>query len=351
MDSKTSHGDTQVEPEELLVEAINWNDIPDPLDLDVWHKLVSQFWVPERFPIADDRKTWAMLTPEEKLLTTRVLTGLTLLDTVQGTVGATSLIPDAGTPHEEAVLTNIAFMESVHAKSYSSIFSTLNTTEEINDAFRWSRENEYLQKKVRIIMSYYRDQSHPQHALRRKIASTFLESFLFYSGFYLPLFWSTKAKLVNTADLIRFIIRDEAIHGFYIGAKMDKAAKATLTEEERAELQEEACELLYELYENEERYTEDLYDTVDSIKTEDVKIFLRYNANKALQNLGFDPIFPADSTKVNAAILSSLSLSSENHDFFSGVGTYRIGGNQATTDEDWDFGDDEDDVWGDDTSK
>ena len=49
----------------------------------------------------------------------RVFTGLTLLDTIQGTVGAVSLIPDAITPHEEAVYTNIAFMESVHAKSYS----------------------------------------------------------------------------------------------------------------------------------------------------------------------------------------------------------------------------------------
>ncbi len=58
----------------------------------------------------------------------RVFTGLTLLDTIQGTVGAVSLIPDALTPHEEAVYTNIAFMESVHAKSYSNIFSTLCST-------------------------------------------------------------------------------------------------------------------------------------------------------------------------------------------------------------------------------
>ena len=36
---------------------------------------------------------------------------------------------DVRTPHEEAVLNNIQFMESVHAKSYSSIFSTLNTKE------------------------------------------------------------------------------------------------------------------------------------------------------------------------------------------------------------------------------
>ncbi len=81
-------------------------------------------------------------------MTNRVFTGLTLLDTLQGTIGAVSLIPDARTPHEEAVYTNIAFMESVHAKSYSSIFSTLLSTEEINESFRWSNENEALQRKA-----------------------------------------------------------------------------------------------------------------------------------------------------------------------------------------------------------
>ena len=47
-------------------------------------------------------------------------------------------------------------MESVHAKSYSSIFLTLCSTPEIDDAFRWSTENENLQKKARIVMDYYR---------------------------------------------------------------------------------------------------------------------------------------------------------------------------------------------------
>lgn len=77
----------------------------------------------------------------------RVFTGLTMLDTIQGTVGAVSLIPDALTPHEEAVYTNIAFMESVHAKSYSSIFMTLTSTSQINEAFQWSENNTHLQKK------------------------------------------------------------------------------------------------------------------------------------------------------------------------------------------------------------
>jgi ribonucleoside-diphosphate reductase beta chain len=315
-----------------ITRPVNWNKLEDPIDLEVWNRLTANFWLPEKVPLANDVQSWSTLREDEKLLTMRVFTGLTLLDTIQGTVGATALLPDARTMHEEAVITNIAFMESVHAKSYSSVFSTLTSSQEIEDAFRWSEENPFLQKKAEIVLKYYRGDD----PLKRKIASTLLESFLFYSGFYLPMYWSSRAKLTNTADLIRLIIRDEAVHGYYIGYKFQQAFNEE-TPERQEEVKAYAYELLMELYDNEIKYTADLYDGVGL--TSDVKKFLHYNANKALMNLGFDALFPKDQCDVNPAILSALSPNSdENHDFFSGSGSsYVIGKHEATEDEDWDF--------------
>ncbi len=314
------------------VSAINWNRVPDEKDSEVWDRLTGNFWLPEKVPVSNDIPSWGTLTEYEQELTMRVFTGLTLLDTIQGTVGAVSLIPDAVTPHEEAVLTNIAFMESVHAKSYSSIFSTLCSTRQIDDAFRWSEENENLQRKAQIVLDYYQGDS----PLKRKAASTLLESFLFYSGFYLPMYWSSRAKLTNTADMIRLIIRDEAVHGYYIGYKYQRGLEQ-ITQAERDELKDWVFELLFELYDNETQYTADLYD--EAGLTEDVKKFLRYNANKALMNLGYEALFPKDETDVNPASLSALAPNAdENHDFFSGSGSsYVIGKAVVTEDEDWDF--------------
>jgi len=314
------------------VQAINWNRLEDEKDAEVWDRLTGNFWLPEKVPVSNDIQSWATLTEAEKTMTTRVFTGLTLLDTIQGTVGAVSLIPDALTPHEEAVYTNIAFMESVHAKSYSSIFSTLISTREIDEAFRWSEENANLQRKAAIVLEYYRG----DEPLKRKVASTMLESFLFYSGFYAPMYWASRAKLTNTADLIRLIIRDEAVHGYYIGYKYQKGLEL-VSEAERNALKDYTFELLFELYDNEVEYTQDLYD--DLGLTEDVKKFLRYNANKALMNLGYEALFPRDETDVNPSILSALSPNAdENHDFFSGSGSsYVIGKAVNTQDDDWDF--------------
>ncbi len=314
------------------IPAINWNKIEDEKDLEVWNRLTGNFWLPEKVPLSNDVSSWASLTPAEQQLTIRVFTGLTLLDTMQNFVGAISLLPDAITPHEEAVLTNIAFMEAVHARSYSSIFSTLCLTKDVDEAYRWSEENAFLQKKAALVLDYYNGSD----ALKRKIASVFLESFLFYSGFYLPMYWSSRAKLTNTADLIRLIIRDEAVHGYYIGYKFQIGFN-TLSHSEQNEIKDFTYGLLMDLYDIETKYTEQLYDGVNL--SEEVKVFLHYNANKALMNLGFEPLFPPDICKVNPAILSALSPNAdENHDFFSGSGSsYVIGKAVATEDSDWDF--------------
>ncbi len=316
-----------------IVKAINWNRVQDDKDLEIWNRLTVNFWLPEKVPLSNDIQTWKQLTEQEQTLTIRVFTGLTLLDTIQNSVGAPALMADAQTQHEEAVLSNIAFMEAVHARSYSSVFSTLCTTPQIDEAFRWAEENTLLQRKASIILDDYQADQNP---LKKKVASVFLESFLFYSGFYLPMHWSSRAKLTNTADLIRLIIRDEAIHGYYIGYKFQQAFKALNTEQQK-QVKDDAFALMFSLYELENQYTESLYDEVGL--TEDVKHFLHYNANKALMNLGFEPLFPDEVCQVNPAIMAALSPNAdENHDFFSGSGSsYVIGKAVATEDEDWDF--------------
>jgi ribonucleoside-diphosphate reductase len=109
-----------------------------------------------------------------------------------------------------------------------------------------------------------------------------------------------------------------------------------LPEEEQEKLRDWLYELLFELYENEEQYTELLYDELGW--TEEVKTFLRYNANKALMNLGQDPLFPDSSEDVNPIVMNGISTGTSNHDFFSQVGNgYLLGQAEAMKDSDYDI--------------
>ena len=137
-------------------------------------------------------------------------------------------------------------------------------------------------------------------------------------------------------NVIRLIIRDEAVHGYYIGYKYQKNLEK-ISQARREELKSFAFDLLLELYDNELQYTDELY--AETPWADDVKAFLCYNANKALMNLGYEPLFPAEMAEVNPAILAALSPNAdENHDFFSGSGSsYVMGKAVETEDEDWNF--------------
>lgn len=317
-----------------MIKAINWNAIEDEKDNEVWKTVIANFWVPEKIAVSNDLQSYSTLSEEEKFVLTRVFGGLTLLDTLQSEVGVASLVADAITPHEKAVLNNFAFFESIHAKSYSNIFSTLCSSAEIEEIFRWVQENQYLAYKQKLVAEHYEGDD----PIMRKAASVLLESFLFYSGFYIAFYWSSRAKMTNTADMIRLILRDEALHGYYIGFKLQKALQA-LPDHEVKIYHQKTYTLLNDLYENEMKYTADLYDRMGSGVTEDVKNFVRYNGNKALANMGMKPAFTDAATQVSASIMTSLNpVSKETHDFFSSAGSsYVIGIVEETTDDDWDL--------------
>lgn len=300
-------------------DAINWNKIEDMIDKLTWEKLVEQFWTDTRIPLSNDLGDWARLPKNEKEMLAKVLGGLTLLDTLQSQDGVESLKDSIRTQHEEAVYNNIQFMESMHAKSYSAIFSTLNSKAEIEDLFQWINTDALLQEKTETINDIYQNGTE----LQRKVASVMLESFLFYSGFFAPLHYLGNNKLPNVAEIIKLILRDESVHGTYIGYKF-QIGYNQLAEDEQEELKNWSYELLFRLYQNEVKYAEYLYDEIGW--TERVKVFLRYNANKALQNLGFDPLFPDTANDVDPVIMNGISTGTSNHDFFSQVGNgYLVG--------------------------
>ena len=171
----------------------------------------------------------------------------------------------------------------------------------------------YLQRKAEIINEIYLNGS----PLEKKVASVFLETFLFYSGFFTPLYYLGNNKLANVAEIIKLIIRDESVHGTYIGYKFQLGFNE-LPEEEQENSKNGCTTCSIPSMRTKRGYTESLYDGVGW--TEEVKTFLRYNANKALMNLGQDPLFPDSADDVNPIVMNGISTGTSNHDFFSQVG-------------------------------
>ncbi|ADR24581.1 ribonucleoside-diphosphate reductase, beta subunit [Mycoplasma leachii PG50] len=314
------------------LRSVNWNVINDEKDLEVWNRITQNFWLPEKIPVSNDLPSWRSLSAEWQQLVTRTFTGLTLLDTVQATVGDVAQIEHSLTDHEQVIYSNFAFMVGVHARSYGTIFSTLCSSEQIEEAHEWVVKTESLQKRAKALIPYYAGTD----PLKSKVAAALMPGFLLYGGFYLPFYLSSRAKLPNTSDIVRLILRDKVIHNYYSGYKYQKKV-AKLSVEKQAEMKEFVFKLLYELIDLETDYLKELYAGFDI--ADDAIRFSVYNAGKFLQNLGYDSPFSEEETRIEPEIFNQLSArADENHDFFSGNGSsYVMGVSVETEDEDWEF--------------
>lgn len=98
----------------------------------------------------------------------------------------------------------------------------------------------------------------------------------------------------------------------YTGLNYQELLK-DLTDEQVKGLEDFTMNLFDELLENEIGYTRFLYDQVDLAI--DVIDFIKYNANKALNNLGYDSRYDHDDP--NPIVLNGLNVGRKTHDFFS----------------------------------
>lgn len=316
--------------------AADWSQTDDNFTQMFYEQNIRQFWLPEEISLNGDLLTWKSMSDKEKEVYKKALAGLTLLDTEQGNTGMPLIMSKVDGHQRKAVLNFMAMMENaVHAKSYSNIFITLASTEQIRALFRWVEDNKYLQKKAKTITDLYKKvpEGTEIDLYKAMVASVFLESFLFYSGFYYPLLCYGQGRLMQSGEIINLIIRDEAIHGVYVGL-LAQEIYAKQDEATQKQLKEFTNDLLLTLYANEIEYTADIYDSIGL--THDVKKFVRYNANKALQNLGYEPYFQEE--EINPVVVNGLSTKSKSHDFFSMKGnSYKMAIVEPIKDEDFTF--------------
>ena len=322
------------------MKAVNWNK-QDDLTLLYWRQNIAQFWVDTEFKPSKDIKSWNEdLNKKEREAYKKVLAGLTGLDTQQGDIGMPLISLHTEDTRKQAVYSFMGMMEQIHAKSYSTIFTSLIPSKETNYLLEeWVPNNEHLQYKGRRIENYYLKLLKPDptyyEQYMARVASIFLESYIFYSGFFYPLYLAGQGKVTTSGEIIRKILLDETIHGSFTGIDAQEIYQNKLTIEERKKADQEMYKLLLDLYENELEYSKTIYEEIGLY--EEVKDYIEYNANRALANLGFTGYF--EEKDINPIIENAVNTSTKNHDFFSVKGDgYVVSLNvEAMEDEDFIF--------------
>lgn len=320
------------------MKAVNWNK-QDDLIFMYWNQNIQQFWLDTEFKVSKDITDWRNLTEQEQDTYKKVLAGLTGLDTQQGNIGMNVLGMHVKDMRLQAVYAYMSFIEGVHAKSYSTIFTSLLDSRDTDYLLdEWVPQHPRLTYKADKILERYNKlvtlKPTQYDIYMAHVASVFLESFLFYSGFFYPLYLAGQGKMTTSGEIIRKIMLDETIHGSCVGYSAQEIYNK-LSPEEQKQADKEVYELLEDLFQNEEAFTHELYDSIGL--SDQVINYVKYNGNRALQNIGRPVYFEHE--PINPIIENALNTSSKNHDFFSVKGdSYVVPTNvEEMTDDDWDF--------------
>lgn len=290
-------------------KAINWNDMEDRVDRSVWARLNDIIWEPQHVPVREDKKEFLQLDKPVQEAVLHAFGALSFSSGLQMRNGIDQLKPDAITPEEAAVLNALQYLESIANKGYSYVLYELSDAEEVKKTLAWTDNNPYLQKKIHLLNEIYQSGD----ALQKKAANVILETALYHSGFYAPLYLFGEGKMIRTAEILKLALRGTSFSGIYPGYKF-RLGYAKLGKQEQKDLRKWIDDLYSKLVANEEKHIELTYKGTGW--ADDVKHYLYYSVNKAYLNLGFSARYPDTANTINPVIEKGVIKSAVFEDFF-----------------------------------
>lgn len=290
-------------------KAINWNDMEDRVDRSAWARLNDIIWEPQHVPVREDKKEFLQLDKPVQEAVLHAFGALSFSSGLQMRNGIDQLKPDAITPEEVAVLNALQYLESIANKGYSYVLYELSDAEEVKKTLAWADNNPYLQKKIHLLNEIYQSGD----ALQKKAANVILETALYHSGFYAPLYLFGEGKMIRTAEILKLALRGTSFSGIYPGYKF-RLGYAKLGKQEQKDLRKWIDDLYSKLVANEEKHIELTYKGTDW--ADDVKHYLYYSVNKAYLNLGFSARYPDTANTINPVIEKGVIKSAVFEDFF-----------------------------------
>ncbi len=182
--------------------------------LKLWDLMEANTWFPKEVDTTDDVRDYRTnLTAAEKRMYDLVWSQLISMDSFQTNNLADNINPYITAPEINAVLARQAYEEANHSKSYAVMVEAI--CENTDLIYEMEKHDEILRKKNDYISSVYEElagEVTDEKLLYAMVANQILEGVYFYSGFTAIYALARAGKMLGSAQMIRFIQRDEITH-------------------------------------------------------------------------------------------------------------------------------------------
>lgn len=262
---------------------------------NLWKVMLANSWFPEEVNMTPDKRDYnGGLTPAEKLGYDRALSQLIFMDSLQTNNLIDNVNPYITSPEINLILVRQAFEEALHSQSYAVMVESISAnTDEIYEMWRVDMQ---LRSKNDHIASVYEElAANPTDStmLKAMFANQILEGIYFYAGFAFFYTLARSGKMLGSAQMIRFIQRDEVTH-LLIFQNMINSLRKERPDLFTKNLEEEVIEMFRKAVEVESTWGDYITQgQILGLTSEIIHEYIQYLANERLRRVGLPILYNA----------------------------------------------------------
>ena len=262
-----------------------------PWAYDAWLKHEQSHWLHTEVPMLEDVKDWKKkLTEEEKHFLTHIFRFFTQgdIDVAGGYVK--NYLPYFPQPEVRMMLSGFAAREALHIAAYSHLIETLGLPETTYNQFLEYEEMKAKHDYVTELSS--KNGTIESTATHIAVFSAFTEGMQLFSSFIMLLNFPRHGKMKGMGQIVTWSIVDETQHA----EAMIKLFKTYINENPEIwndELKSKIYTIAEKMVELEDKFIDLAFATgaIEGLKSEDVKEYIRYIADRRLISMGMKGIF------------------------------------------------------------
>lgn len=189
------------------------NNIKYQWAYNLWEMMLNNTWFPKEVDMTRDVNDYKHLTDAEKTAYDKALSQLIFMDSLQTNNLIDNVNPYVTSPEINLILVRQSFEEALHSQSYAVMVDSISTNSaEIYEL--WRRDMMLKGKNDAIAAVYEELAKEPSeyNFVKACFANQILEGIYFYSGFTYIYTLARSGKMLGSAQMIRFIQRDEVTH-------------------------------------------------------------------------------------------------------------------------------------------
>ena len=197
-----------------VTNIFNLNNIKYTWAPKLYRTMMANFWIPENVDLTQDSQDYKLLTDQEREAYDEILSFLTFLDSVQ-TTNIPNIAAYIKAPEININLSIHSYQEAIHSQSYGYIIESIIPPEKREKIYYIWREDDVLFERNKYIASLYQkflEEPTLENYGEALIGNYLLESLYFYNGFMFFYNLASRSLMQGTADIIRYINRDELTH-------------------------------------------------------------------------------------------------------------------------------------------